>query len=505
MSEKICRLCLGQAVVSYSLLDENGMEMLEALINIKVTEQEKNATTACIKCWLNLKLAYNIQQEVEEDNTHIKKEVQGYENNEEDFVSSILNEEEIIEDDQNSLFESVENGVILIKGEFTDEPELFENIIEEEEEQDDENEELEQGNGENEEEAPEENSENPTITKIITGGTQFTCVICGDNLTEDSIESHVRKHFLNPQHCDECDKTFPNLNSYKAHIVSDHDSKFETYNCSNCNASFQYKSLYNLHVKKAHNTDLRQRFALKMVRPKKTSETDTFEDESTNGIYTCPVCNKTFNEQEKKRFEVHVKVHQRKECPVCHAMITVSNLKKHVSAHSATPSVCHLCGATCKNYDSLRGHLYYTHSTNSFPCEHCGKIFKKSYAKRLHVKKEHTGEKNHICDTCGKGFFTHYCLNKHIRMTHMKLRPHVCEHCNKGFSSKFALRTHVRQHTNDAPYKCDICGEGFRQNVSLRVHKKNKHDIVEVKNCECKVCGKMFVSKWAVLSHMRLH
>lgn len=100
---------------------------------------------------------------------------------------------------------------------------------------------------------------------------------------------------------------------------------------------------------------------------------------------------------------------------------------------------------------------------------------------------------------------TFFYLNKHIKTTHLKLRPFICEYCKKGFSSKFALRTHVRQHTNETPYKCEVCAEGFRQNVSLRAHRKSKHNIIEPKTCACPVCGKLFGSDQAIVSHMRLH
>lgn len=132
----------------------------------------------------------------------------------------------------------------------------------------------------------------------------------------------------------------------------------------------------------------------KSSQPKATTSTGdaAMEDVPVNGQYCCPECGKTFPEEERRRYEVHLKVHKRKKCEICDAMITISNLKKHVLSHTAGPSVCHLCGATCKNHDSLRGHLYYTHSTNEFPCGQCDKVFKKSYSRLLHIRKEHTGK-----------------------------------------------------------------------------------------------------------------
>uniref|UniRef100_A0A6P7GA55 Zinc finger protein 724-like isoform X3 n=1 Tax=Diabrotica virgifera virgifera TaxID=50390 RepID=A0A6P7GA55_DIAVI len=221
--------------------------------------------------------------------------------------------------------------------------------------------------------------------------------------------------------------------------------------------------------------------------------------------FTCETCNLTFSD--KPTFNLHSLKHKKSKCHICGRFIRSDNIKKHIMLHTAGPSVCSICGATCKNIESLRGHIFYQHKSKAeqYICEECGKTFRVKYKFLLHKKKAHMGLRNFKCTTCGKAFFTNGNLLTHVRMTHEKLRPHVCEYCGTGFSSTYALKTHKRQHTNEKPFVCEHCLEGFRQRVSLRSHLKSKHGIEEVKEFFCKTCEKGFATNYALSIHERLH
>lgn len=221
--------------------------------------------------------------------------------------------------------------------------------------------------------------------------------------------------------------------------------------------------------------------------------------------FTCETCSLSFSD--KASFNLHSLKHKKTKCHICSRLIRSDNIRKHVMLHTAGPSVCSLCGVTCKNIESLRGHIFYQHkhAAQQYVCEECGKGFRIKYKFLLHKKKAHMGLRNFKCLTCGKAFFTNGNLLTHVRMTHEKLRPHVCEYCGTGFSSTYALKTHKRQHTNEKPFVCDYCFEGFRQRVSLRSHLKSKHGIEEAKECFCKVCDKGFATNYALSIHERLH
>nr|CAH7757645.1 unnamed protein product [Callosobruchus chinensis] len=221
--------------------------------------------------------------------------------------------------------------------------------------------------------------------------------------------------------------------------------------------------------------------------------------------YTCEVCNISFSN--KPAYTLHSNKHKKTKCEICNRVTRSDNFRKHLMLHSSGPSVCNLCGATCKNIESLRGHMFYQHrsSSDAYVCEECGKRFKIKYKFLLHKTKVHTGIRNFKCETCGKAFFTKGNLMTHDKMTHKKLRPHICEFCGTGFSSPYALKTHKRQHTNEKPYVCDQCNEGFRQKVSLRSHLKSKHGIEEAKESICSECGRGFATNYALSIHQRLH
>ncbi|KAJ8922749.1 hypothetical protein NQ315_007784 [Exocentrus adspersus] len=224
-----------------------------------------------------------------------------------------------------------------------------------------------------------------------------------------------------------------------------------------------------------------------------------------NKTYKCEICNITF--PDKSTYSTHSGKHKKTKCEMCGIVIRSDNFKKHLMLHNSGPSTCDICGAICKNIESLRGHIFYQHksSANEYVCEECGKHFRIKYKFELHKKKEHTGVRNFKCETCGKAFFTNGNLTTHVNMTHKKLRPHICEFCGTGFSSSYALKTHKRQHTNEKPFTCEFCPESFRQKVSLRSHLKSKHNVEESKEHFCKVCDKGFATSYALSIHARLH
>ncbi|XP_074037525.1 uncharacterized protein isoform X1 [Leptinotarsa decemlineata] len=222
---------------------------------------------------------------------------------------------------------------------------------------------------------------------------------------------------------------------------------------------------------------------------------------------SCSIGRMQENSLDESLNNFHKAKYKKTKCHICSRLIKSNNIKKHIRLHSAGPSVCQICGVTCKNFESLRGHIFNQHksSPKQYECKECGQGFRFKDKLRLHKKKAHMGLRNFKCETCGKGFFTYGNLMTHVRKIHEKLKPHVCEFCKTGFSSTYALKTHKRQHTNEKPYVCFFCEEGFRHNASLRLHLKRKHGVVESKGFVCKTCSKGFATNYALKVHERYH
>ena len=314
------------------------------------------------------------------------------------------------------------------------------------------------------------------------------CPICNKKIQGTLLKEHVLEH----------DPPNPELADVVKKLLEDHD-------CEICGKKYSSRILLKHHKYSVH---LKGKCPIcgkefKKGNLKTHIARHEVEKAPSSSKYVCDICGKNkFSQADltKHKYNVHV----RSECPVCKKTISQTNLKRHIERHNDPQTVCELCGISVLQQD-LRYHMNNVHSLQRYKCGFCDKVFKGKSSKVAHEKRDHLGEADFTCDTCGKRFFKNVNLKKHIESTHLKMRPHICEFCKVGFSSKFALITHRRQHTNERPFKCEFCGEGFRQKVSLKSHLKSQHDVEEELNCECKECGKKFASSAALISHGRIH
>lgn len=503
---QFCRLCLTSSVVYYSLLQNNGKEMVSSLAGIEVNDDDVS-TESCAKCWLDLKLGYFIQQSFVEaekklNNTCLlEPKIERSEIKiEPDFLEGLVDNEHI-----EVAWKNTSNS----SNEATIDSEMAENT----------------------ENLDDDNSE---IIYIQTEDNEVEeshiCSLCGlECIDQTTFYSHINIHYKSPQQCDECSISLPNIPAYRSHVQYQHPNLFgKIHVCCLCPLTFKYRSLYNLHVSDFHTRTIKTEGtelstmgsnddfdssnnyeSIEIFSDKKADGqtastvprkriTPNFVDAEGTPLYKCMECDKVF--ENKKKYTAHTDNHRRKICPICGVSITSYNLNKHIITHKTQPVICEICGKVCKHSESLRWHRYYAHTDQKLTCEECGQQYKRIYTYKMHLRK-HAGQKTFICDTCGRGFYALHRLNIHIKSKHLKQRPHICKYCDKGFSKRDALRTHERQHTKELPYVCEICGEGFRQNVSLRSHRKSKHNVIEIKNVECPICQKKFRDDWALQTH----
>ncbi|PNF34665.1 hypothetical protein B7P43_G05471 [Cryptotermes secundus] len=136
---------------------------------------------------------------------------------------------------------------------------------------------------------------------------------------------------------------------------------------------------------------------------------------SSDGLYICKVCNKSFGDN--------------------------FNLTIHYRIHTGErPHVCNECGKCFTQFSNLKIHSLV-----------------------------HTGERPHLCKECGRSFRRAAHLQKHV-LLHTGQRPHACIVCSRTFVCLTDLKNHAFIHTMDRPHKCELCTKAFATPARLRRH-----------------------------------
>ncbi|KAJ3644571.1 hypothetical protein Zmor_022294 [Zophobas morio] len=501
---RVCRLCLAPTATTFSLVESNEISgMLEALTSLRILPSDEISTVMCLKCHLNLKLAFAIRQKMVTAEQRFQRRVlqsiktETNENNikqtEKVFTCDICGKQKHSKKQlrvhKYSNHEQVECSLCkkqIRKGYIREHIKMHERKT--------------QGDGQ------------------IPVFQEFACDICG---TWKSSEAALRKH-KNYCHverdCPVCLKKIK-LANYNRHLFQVHGIKVERleperalkpptkkeYTCYICGGKKASKtSLYN-HTFTAHRSSECPVCKMKIKTANLTLHIERHKidlNETSDLKFKCNFCDKELLSKPALTRHVHTS-HSRSECPICKKNLSSSNLNHHIRRHARATTVCEVCGLTVKTID-IKYHMM-CHSSVVYKCDFCDKEFKRKNNKVLHERREHKGEANFVCETCGKRFYSAPYLKRHISAIHLKLKPFACNNCDLSFSTRNSLRTHSRQHTDERPYKCDYCGEGFKQKVSLKSHLRSQHDVHEELTCECDTCGKKFASKWALLTHSRVH
>uniref|UniRef100_A0A8C8GK04 C2H2-type domain-containing protein n=1 Tax=Oncorhynchus tshawytscha TaxID=74940 RepID=A0A8C8GK04_ONCTS len=182
-------------------------------------------------------------------------------------------------------------------------------------------------------------------------------------------------------------------------------------------------------------------------------------------LYSCSTCRVTF-----KRYTT-LKNSKAVPCSYCQFSFTEERyLRKHVKRHHPDEHVsqatglgsgliqseqkagevhlCLQCGQSYEHVQSFKAHrCFQSDAAKLHLCNDCGKGFSCFYSLKQH-QRIHTGEKPYRCSYCEKCFSHSGHLNVHVRI-HTGEKSFLCTECGESFRQSGDLKRHERKHTGN--------------------------------------------------------
>ncbi|XP_013163431.1 PREDICTED: zinc finger protein 454-like [Papilio xuthus] len=204
--------------------------------------------------------------------------------------------------------------------------------------------------------------------------------------------------------------------------IRDENGTF-VHSCNVCKKNYATKGAFTKHYRQIHLKLRKERLSCHLCDEKITKYTKAHHLESKHGIAapTCNVCGKKF------AFPYEVITHQRyqhmgekrfrcEECSKCFGSKLL--LKNHLVSHSTTRDyICNICGKAFKTEVARSTHVKIHDKNKPHICNICDKGFKTETALQLHVR-IHLNIRPHVCHICNKAYTEPGSLRVHIRRKH---------------------------------------------------------------------------------------
>ena len=134
---------------------------------------------------------------------------------------------------------------------------------------------------------------------------------------------------------------------------------------------------------------------------------------------------------------------------------------------------CDNCGKTYRKR-FLGTHRKLCRQVGGMSCDYCGKVFVHKTRLFEHVGIHHGGPVNEItCGECNKIFRRIETFNMHMESHKGDLFP--CSKCSKMCNSRFQLKNHFSAVHPEQKQSCPVCRKTFNTKGSMLRHKKDMH------------------------------
>lgn len=192
----------------------------------------------------------------------------------------------------------------------------------------------------------------------------------------------------------------------------------------------------------------------------------------------CELCGESFIRQKKA---LHMRIHHERvtfKCDICQREFNLrNNLLRHKMRHTGEkPFSCLYCDKRFNQKVTLQVHEKIHTEKVKQECEFCHRVFYRPVLFERHIRK-HLNQmkptvprlKNYACQYCTAKFSHPGSLKYHYKMH--KEPQFLCNRCGKAYITKSLLESHMRTHTGEKPYPCEICSKPFASRSTLENHR----------------------------------
>ena len=227
---------------------------------------------------------------------------------------------------------------------------------------------------------------------------------------------------------------------------------------------------------------------------------------SMKQVYTCTICNKSFDRP--YRLTRHLNIHDpnrpRVSCHICTRSFTrFDTLENHVkSMHSnERPFQCQYstCQKTFATQTALMNHLKVHTNGKPYQCQECDASFSLLIEYKMHARQQHADTERLRCNDCYKVFPDVTSLEHHRSVEHL----FECEICSKRFARLAYLQLHIKVHNGEKAFNCNVCSQGFDSETTYRQHMRSHPKPNRGKRFHCQLCDKNFEAPSELIEHYR--